>query len=310
MDKIVVIGGGTGSYTVLKGLKRYTNNLTAIVSMFDNGGSTGRLRDEFGYLPTGDVRRCILALAPEKTNTAVLRALMSYRFNKGTVLEGHSMGNLLLTVLKEITKDEVLAIESLSKILNLKGRVVPVTIDNSQLCAVLEDGSIIRGETNIDIPKHDGNLKIKNLFLDPPANALIDAVDAIMAADKIVIGPGDLYTSIVANLLVKGIPEAVKNSKAKKIFVCNIMTKFGETNNYKASDFLKEIQKYFSVDYMICNTGIGSEKLLKKYAEEKSYPVIIDVENITVELIADDFLNKAEIIRHDSVKLAKTIINL
>ncbi|MBI4919317.1 YvcK family protein [archaeon] len=314
MGGIVVIGGGTGSFTVLKGLKRYTNNLTAVVSMFDSGGSTGILRDELGHLPPGDVRRCILALAPEDTHTDVLRDLMSFRFENGKGLSGHSLGNLLLTALKEITKDEVLAIERLSQLLGLKGRVLPVTIDNSHLCAVMENGTIVRGETNIDIPDHDPNLKITKLFVDPPAHALIDAIDALKNADKIVIGPGDLYTSIIPNFLVKGIPEAIKESKAKKIYICNVMTKYGETNDYKASTFLKEIEKYLgekSVDVMICNTELGEETLLKKYSEEKAYPVEIDVENLShVQLIADDFLNKAEIIRHDSMKLAKTIMNL
>jgi len=314
MSNILVIGGGTGSYTILRGLKRYTSNLTAIVSMFDSGGSTGRLRDELGYLPPGDVRNCILALAPEDNNTEILRSLLAYRFENGNGLSGHSMGNLLLTALKAITKDEVLAIEKLSKILGLKGRVIPVTIDNSNLCAELENGEIIRGETNIDIPKHDGNLKIKKLFLDPPANALIDAIEAIQNADKIIIGPGDLYSSLIANLSVKGIPEAIKSSKAKKIYVCNVMTKHGETTNYRASDFLKEIEKYLgenTIDVILCNTELGSEELLKKYVEEKSFPVEIDVENLTkVQLLAGDFLNKANIIRHDSMKLAKTIIDL
>ncbi|MBI5065567.1 YvcK family protein [Candidatus Woesearchaeota archaeon] len=314
MGGIVVIGGGTGSFTVLKGLKRYTNDLTAIVSMFDSGGSTGKLRDELGYLPTGDVRRCILALAPEDSNTDLLRSLMSYRFEAGKGLNGHSMGNLLLTALKEITGDEVLAIERLSKLLGLKGKVLPVTIDNSQLNAVLENGEIIRGETNIDIPKHDGKLRINKVFIHPPANALIDAIDAIRNAEKIVIGPGDLFTSIIPNFLVKGIPEAIKESKAKKIFVCNVMTKHGETNNFKASDFLKALETYLgenSIEIMLCNTELGNQDLLKKYSEENAFPVEIDFENLSkVKLVTEDLLNNSEIIRHDSMKLAKVILDL
>ncbi len=314
MGGIVVIGGGTGSFTVLKGLKRYTHELTAIVSMFDSGGSTGKLRDELGYLPTGDVRRCILALAPEDSNTDLLRSLMSYRFEAGKGLNGHSMGNLLLTALKEITGDEVLAIERLSKLLGLKGKVLPVTIDNSQLNAVLENGEIIKGETNIDIPKHDGKLRINKVFIHPPANALIDAIDAIKNAEKIIIGPGDLFTSIIPNLLVKGISEAIKSSKAKKIFICNVMTKHGETNNFKASDFLKELENYLGenvIEIMLCNTELGSQDLLKKYSEENAFPVEIDFENLTkVKLVTEDLLNNSEIIRHDSMKLAKVILDL
>lgn len=315
MGSVVIIGGGTGSYTLLRGLKKYTNDITAIVSMFDSGGSTGRLRDEFGYLPPGDVRRCILALTPEKSDTDVLRSLLDFRFKKGEGLNGHSMGNLLLTALKEITQDEILAIEKLSSLLGLKGRVLPVTLDNSHLCAELEDGTIVKGETNIDIPKHDPKLRINKLFLQPNANALIDTIESIKNADIVVIGPGDLYSSLIPNLLVKGISEAIKSSKAKKVYVCNVMTKYGETHGFKASDFLNELEKYLGKDtiqYMICNTEKGTNELLKLYAEENAFPVELDEQELVnrVNLIKGDFINEGILVRHDSRKLARTIIDL
>jgi len=315
MSSVVVIGGGTGSYTLLRGLKKYTNDITAIVSMFDSGGSTGRLRDEFGYLPPGDVRRCILALTPEKSDTDVLRSLLDFRFKKGEGLNGHSMGNLLLTALKEITQDEILAIEKLSSLLGLKGRVLPVTLDNSHLCAELEDGTIVKGETNIDIPKHDPKLRIKKLFLEPNANALIDTIESIKNSDLVVIGPGDLYSSLIPNLLVKGISDAIKSSKAKKVYVCNVMTKYGETHGFKASDFLNELEKYLgkgTIQYMICNTEKGTNELLKIYAEENAFPVELDEQELInrVNLIKGDFINEGVLVRHDSRKLARTIIDL
>ena len=315
MSSVVVIGGGTGSYTLLRGLKKYTNDITAIVSMFDSGGSTGRLRDEFGYLPPGDVRRCILALTPEKSDTDVLRSLLDFRFKKGEGLNGHSMGNLLLTALKEITQDEILAIEKLSSLLGLKGRVLPVTLDNSHLCAELEDGTIVKGETNIDIPKHDPKLRIKTLFLEPNANALIDTIESIKNSDLVVIGPGDLYSSLIPNLLVRGISDAIKSSKAKKVYVCNVMTKYGETHGFKASDFLNELEKYLgkgTIQYMICNTEKGTNELLKIYAEENAFPVELDEQELInrVNLIKGDFINEGVLVRHDSRKLARTIIDL
>ena len=315
MSSVVVIGGGTGSYTLLRGLKKYTNDITAIVSMFDSGGSTGRLRDEFGYLPPGDVRRCILALTPEKSDTDVLRSLLDFRFKKGEGLNGHSMGNLLLTALKEITQDEILAIEKLSSLLGLKGRVLPVTLDNSHLCAELEDGTIVKGETNIDIPKHDPKLRIKKLFLEPNANALIDTIESIKNSDLVVIGPGDLYSSLIPNLLVRGISDAIKSSKAKKVYVCNVMTKYGETHGFKASDFLNELEKYLgkgTIQYMICNTEKGTNELLKIYAEENAFPVELDEQELInrVNLIKGDFINEGVLVRHDSRKLARTIIDL
>ncbi len=316
MQKIVVIGGGTGSYSLLRGLKRYTDDLTAVVTMFDSGGSTGVLRDEFGILPPGDVRRCLLALCDEKKQNRILRDLFSYRFDKGSGLSGHSFGNLFLTALKDITGSDIEAIEAASTILNIKGKVLPVTLDKAQLCAELEDASIIRGETNIDIPKHDGSLKIKRVFLDQEASPYLEVLDAIKDADKIIIGPGDLFTSVIPNLLVEGIPLALSHTKAKKIFVCNLMTKHGETNGFKASDFVAQIQKYLQgarIDAVICNNDLGSPNVLERYAQEKAFPVEVDKDKIKamgLTVVEESLIVEPDLIRHNPIKLASVIMKL
>ena len=310
MKRIVVIGGGTGAYTVLRGLKQYTHNLTAIVSMFDSGGSTGRLRDEFGFLPPGDVRRCILALAPETEHTQILRNLLSYRFSKGFGLNQHNFGNLWLTALRDILGSEIAAIEYLSDLFHIQGRVLPVTLDNCHLCAELADGTIVTGETNIDIPKHNGALRIKTLYLNPPAHAFATALHAIEEADIIIIGPGDLYTSLLPNILVQGIRDSLARSPAKKIFVCNVMTKWGETHGFAVSDFIAEIEKYLghSCNACVVNTTLPSSDILQRYATENAFPVMLDRERIKIPIIEADLLNEQEILRHDSHKLAKVII--
>ncbi len=309
--KFVVIGGGTGSFTLLKGLKKYTDQITAVVSMFDSGGSTGKLRDEFGILPPGDVRRCLVALSADEDGT--IRKLFDYRFDKDGSLNGHSFGNLFLTALTKITGNEVEAIKECSHILNIKGKVLPVTIDNSTLCAVLEDGKIIKGETNIDIPKHNGNLHIDSVFLEPEAYVFSEVVDEILEADIIVIGPGDLYTSVIPNLLVKGVSEAIQQSKAKKVYVCNLMTKHGETDGFKASDFVKQIKKYLKcdLDFVILNNKIGSKDLVNKYSKERAYPVKIDQENLkSIKIVSKDLITEPDLIRHSSEKLAQEIAKI
>ncbi len=316
MKKIVVIGGGSGTFVLLKGLKKYTTELTAICTMFDSGGSTGKLRDEFGYLPPGDIRRGILALAPESSETRILRELFNYRFTKGNGLTGHNFGNLLLTALKEITGDELASIEAASRLLHIKGRVLPVTLDHAQLCAELESGEIVYGETNIDIPQHDTTLRIKHVFLDHKTHALPDVLDAINEAEIIVIGPGDLFTSIIPNFLVEGMVKALQKSNAKKIYVCNIMTKNGETNNFQASDFLRTVETYIGsgiLTHCIINTEQCSPELLQKYATENAKQVIVDSTILTrsdIHIITGNFLNEKDIARHESNKLAHTLIEL
>lgn len=310
--RAVVIGGGTGSFTVLRGLKSKVEDLSAVVSMTDSGGSTGLLRDEFGILPPGDVRKCLIALADESDN--ILRQLFLFRFDEHSSLQGHSFGNLFLTALTEITGSEAEAIRQASRILRIKGRVLPVSFDNCQLCAELENGLKLKGEKNIDVPAHDPNLRIVKAWLEPDATANPEAVDAILKADLIVIGPGDLFTSIVPNLLVKGIPEALKRTKGKKVYVCNLMTKPGETPSFKASDHLREIQKYGgSPDIIVCNIAKGTPALLQKYASQHQFPILVDkaeIEKMGVKLVTGDVMAAPELIRHDSEKLAQLLIGL
>ncbi len=309
--RAVVIGGGTGSFTVLRGLKSRVDELSAVVSMFDSGGSTGLLRDEFGILPPGDVRRCLVALADEND---VLRKLFMFRFDENSSLKGHSFGNLFLAALAEVAGSEIEAIKQASRILHIKGRVLPVSFDNANVCAELENGLLIRGESNIDIPHHDPRLRIIKEWLEPEAKASPEAVDAILKADLVVIGPGDLFSSIIPNLLVKGIPEALKKSKAKIVYVCNLMTKHGETTSFKASDHLKEIIRYGGCpEVIVCNSAKGSSSLLHKYASQNQFPVIVDAEvikKLDVKLVSADVMSAPELIRHDSEKLAKLLLEI
>lgn len=314
--KVVVIGGGTGTFTVLTGLKNYTSNLTAIVSMTDSGGSTGRLRDEFGILPPGDVRRALLALSssPEQL---MLRKLFEYRFEKGNGLSGHSFGNLFLTALTDITGCENKAIEEAGNILNIVGCVLPVTLTNAQLCARLEDGTIIKGEANIDIRRVRPELKILEVFLDIPAEVFHEAKKAIEEADIIVIGPGDLYTSVIANLLVEGVSGAIAKSKGEVVYICNLMNKHGETDSFKASEYVKEIINHLKgekvLDKVIINRARYPQDLLGKYEEEKAYPVEVDTDAIyglVSKVVIGDFTTRKTLLRHDPDKLAKAILSL
>ena len=308
-EKIVVIGGGTGSYTVLRGLKNYNVDLSAVVSMMDSGGSAGKLRDEYGYLPQGDSRRCLIALGEEDS---IIRSVFEYRF-KGGGLDGHNLGNLLLTALRDMSGSEEGAIDLASRLLNTRGEVVPVTLKHAQIAARLENGQIVVSETNIDIPKHNPDLKIKKLYLIPRVHANQKALDAILDADKIVIGPGDLYTSVLANLLVVGIKQALNETKAQKIYVCNIMTKRGETTSFRASDFVNETEKYLGkgvLDYVVINTVKPKEALLKEYQKEKSEFVVPDLRNDGYSVVRADLLDETHLVRHDPRKLAKTIMKI
>ena len=314
MKKVVRIGGGSSGYTILRGLKQYPLDLTAIVNMFDSGGSSGVLRDELGILPPGDVRRALAALADGK-QAWILRELFNFRFKEAGSVNGHSFGNLFLAALSSIYGNDLEAIKKASQILNLKGKVLPVSLDKSHIHAELEDGTKIEGETNIDVPKHDGSMRIKELTLEPPATILPEAKDAILEADIIVIGPGDLYTSIIPNLLVKGVPEALQKTRAKKVVVCNLMTKWGETHGFSAADMVKELLRYSDLpkfEYAICNTKVPGKKLIDAYKEEKKYPMKCDEElaELVDEVITGDFFSEADIARHDADKLAKVIAEL
>ncbi|MCL5411590.1 MAG: YvcK family protein [Patescibacteria group bacterium] len=313
--KIVVIGGGTGTYTVLTGLKKFRGvELTAIVSMMDSGGSSGRLRDEFGHLPPGDVRQCLVALSEEDL---ILRQLFNFRFEKNSSLNGHSFGNLFLTALTEITGGTEKAIEEAAKILTVKGRVLPVTLTNTELCAKLVDGTIIRGETNIDVRKIKPEIKIDHVYLDPKASVYLPVLQSIKEANILVIGPGDLYSSIIPNLLVSGVSEAIKSSRAKKVYVANLMTKHGESDHFKASDFIKEVLKYLGdgakIDYAIVNKGRTNKIQMENYQKENAFLVEYDEEEcqrLVKKVISRSLVSSGKLFRHDPEKLAKSILGI
>lgn len=314
MKKVVTIGGGTGSYVVLRGLKEFPLDITAVVSMFDSGSSSGILRDEFGVLPPGDVRRCLLALSDGK-RAEILRELFNYRFNGGTGLSGHSFGNLFLVALSAIYGSDIEAIRKASELLDLKGKVLPVSVDKSDLHAILENGEEIIGETNIDIPKHDGAVRIQKVFLNPPATLFEEANVVIREADLIIIGPGDPYTSIIPNLLVGGMSEALRESKAKKVMVTNLMSKWGETHGFAASDMARELLSYSGLekfDYAICNNELMDPALVTAYEKEKKYPIECDdkLDEYAEKVIRGDFFSEADIARHDSEKIARIISEL
>lgn len=306
--KIVAIGGGTGLSMLLKGIKKITNNLTAIVTVGDDGGSSGRLREEMGVLPPGDIRNCIAALADDED---LVTKLFQYRFKTGEGLEGHSFGNLFLTALCSITGDMVRAVKESSNVLSIRGRVLPSTLDDMKLVAELEDGRVIRGESNI--PEAKG--KVKRLFTDPEnCRALEDVIAAIKDADLIILGPGSLYTSVIPNLLIKEISQEIANSSAKKIYVCNIMTQPGETDNYSVSDHVGAIIDHANskiIDAVLVNDSLPSN-LAVKYKSANSYPVKLDVENIKkagVKIVSKRLIeeNKDGLVRHSSNRVARAI---
>lgn len=310
--KIVVIGGGTGIFSVLNGLKKYFKNITAIITIADDGGSSGILKEDFGILPPGDVRKALIALS--NTDNKLLNELFTYRFEEG-VLKGHSFGNLILLALERITKDFEKAIEAASKILNVQGKIIPISLNNITLCAELENGEKVKGERNIDVPKHLPYIPIKKVWLEPKCKINPKARKAILEADLIIIGPGDLYSSIIPNILVKGTKEAIRKSKAKVLYIVNIMTKFGETNKFKASDFFFVMEKYLGkkvINYLIVNKEKPSRRRLLAYKKENSDFVMPDIENIPkyVKVISADLIRKKGLLRHDPLKLAKLIYNL
>lgn len=320
--KIVVIGGGTGTFVTLLGLKKYPVQLTAIVTMMDSGGSSGRLRDELGVLPPGDIRQCLVALAK---SSRLLREMFNYRFEEGG-LKGHTFGNIFLSTLAKTTGSMKKAIEEVGKILRIQGRVVPVTFEKSELCVELEDGNVIEGETHIDVlEKKQKRAKIKRAYLSPKVKANPDAITAILAADYILLGPGDLYTSILPNLLVSGVAKAVQKSKAKKIFVLNLMTKYGQTTKYKASDHIRDLGQYigkYVLDFVIINTKKPRRETLLWYSDYSEQPVIDDLKEDSYQIVRANLIKDAIIlqekadvlkrsfIRHNPEKLATEIMKL
>lgn len=314
--KIVVIGGGTGTFTVLTGLKKYPYDLTAIVAMSDSGGSTGMLRDELGVLPPGDAVRCLVGLSRQDE---LMRKLMDYRFESGA-LKGHRFGNLLLAALEKTTGSFDKAIEKASDILRTNGRVIPSTLDKVNLVAQVGN-RVVKTEEKIQMTKLNGSLK--KLWLEPAGRANPKALAAIAEADAIVIGPGGFYSAIAPNLLVKGIPQAIKKSRAKKIFVVNLMTKKEHTKNYSVAAYTHELAQYLGEDpdVVVYNNRMPDEKILKRYAREgdtvtswKELPEGCELIGTSLMSRADHNPNKigtpameTSLVRHDSAKLARVI---
>ena len=320
---VVTIGGGTGSFVVLSGLKNYEIDLNAIVTMMDSGGSTGKLRDQLGVLPPGDLRQALVALSEASD---IWRKLFTYRFEAGD-LKGHNFGNIFLSAIEKITDSNQEAIDRAADILQTSGRVIPITFDKCTLCAEYEDGSVIEGESNIDENEKAG-IRIRNIFLKPPANINLEAKRALERANALIFGPGDLYTSIIPNLLVSGVQETLRYVKAKKVFVVNLMTKVGQTEGFKVSDFINEIEKYLgegSLSYVVVNSKKPSDDLINRYKEvDKVLPVEDDVGGtyrrakiIRANILSDYAYDKSSsddlkrsLIRHDPDKLAKVLYRI
>lgn len=307
--KIVAIGGGTGLSTILKGLKKITNNITAVVTVGDDGGSSGILREEMGVLPPGDIRNCIAALADQED---LVTELFQYRFKTGAGLEGHSFGNLFLTALCAITGDMVSAVKESSKVLAIRGKVLPSTLDDMRLVAEMEDGRIVSGESHI--PEAKGTIKrLTCLPINPQPQE--DVIKAIEQADLIILGPGSLFTSVIPNLLIREISHALSLSKAKKIYVCNIMTQPGETDNYSVADHVKKILEHAKfenvIDAVLVNDGLP-KNLAQKYKTVNSFPVKLDMENVkklgikvvTRRLIEE---NKDGLVRHSPSRIVRAV---
>lgn len=325
LPSIVCVGGGTGTFVVLKGLKNYPFNVKAIVTMSDSGGSNRRIRDEFGLLPTSDIRQCLIALSEEKGGAGLLRKLFMYRFEKGSGISGMTFGNLFMAALSDILGSQEEAIRQTGKVLRISGTVIPVSFTNTNLFAKYENGHIATEEHLIDEPEHDGTIKITDLYLQPKAEPNPEALLAIKHAQLIVLGPGDLYTSVLPNVIVDGIADAIKKSSAKKVYVMNLMTKYGQTYNYPASEHIATLEKYIgkSLDYVLINTEKYPQAILDKYAKQKEFPVLDDLSDKSYyTVIRKPFVNKEPVqkvatdtlvrslIRHDSDKLAKILAEI
>ncbi len=314
--KIVVIGGGTGNFVVLKGLKNYDVDLSAIVSMADSGGSTGILRDELGVLPPGDVRQCLVALS---NSSRLMRSLMNYRFENGN-LGGHSFGNLLLSALEKVTGSFEKAVEEAGRILYIKGNVIPVTMNQVHLKMILNNRKLLEGEGQIYLSQ-EIDQGYKSIYLEPFPKVNPRVIDEIMNADLIVLGPGGIYTSIIPNLLVQGVTEALKKTQAKKVFIANLMNRKGQTTGHKVSNNLHELLRFMDkdvFDYIIVNNKKPPEELVMSYQEEGD---VVENDLFESRVIACDLLGpiaasyktdlmRRSLIRHDSSKLAKEIIKI
>lgn len=308
--KIVTIGGGTGLSTLLRGIKKYTSNITAAVTVSDDGGSSGWLRTELGVMPPGDIRNCLISLAEAEP---LIYNLFQYRFKEGT-LTGQSFGNIFISALEEVTGDFTTAVKKAHEVLKVRGMILPSTKENVILCAELEDGTKIKGESKIS----STSSKIKKIYLEPQiCKASPEVLQAIDEADIIIVGPGSIYTSILPNLILDGMVAAILKAKGLKIYVCNVMTQPCETDNFKASDHLKAIYEHVGnakiFDYIFVNDKKPADTLLNKYREKNADFVIPDIDELKkmgIKIISGDFLNETDLVRHHPQKLAKKIIEL
>ena len=322
--KIVVIGGGTGTFVVLSGLKDYPVQLSAIVAMTDSGGSTGKLIDQLGVLPPGDLRQALVALSE---SDYIWRKLFTYRFDNGD-LKGHNFGNIFISALEKITGSTEKALHFGNILLQTKGSVIPVTLQNAVLAARYKNGKILIGESLIDSSLEDRG-HIKDVFIEPRVTANPKAIEAIKKADYIIFGPGDLYTSVIPNFLVNGVAAAIKRSRAKKMYFVNAMTKLGQTNGFKASDFVSEIVKYCDgtkLDFIFVNKSKPPYEILEKYKKNENAELVVDdLDNYKyrgTKIIRANLLSKAthkqnfvdnvkrSLIRHDPDKIARVVMQV
>ena len=312
--KVVIIGGGKGLSNILSGLKEYTSNITSIVATFDDGGSTGRLMEEMDILPPGDIRRSIIALSQSEP---AMEKILSYRFQDGKV-NNHSLGNLVIVAMTDIMGGFAPAIQKLSSIFNVKGKILPVSLDKAKLCAGLENGEIVVGEDNIRPRVLEAKSRIKQIFLkDTEATPAPGVIEAINEADVIVIGPGSLYTSVICNLLVNDVGKAIIQSKAKKVMIANLMNEPGETLGYTLAKHVNEVERYLgkhALDYVLANNGEITEDMMYDFNQGASTPVTIDLENIqnrTISVIEEDFVITApNSILHDNLRVAEILIEI
>ena len=311
--KIVTIGGGTGLSVLLRGLKRYTSNITAVVTVMDDGGSSGRLRREMDMLPPGDIRNCLIALADDESQ---MSKIFQHRFKNGSELGGHSLGNLIIAGVEQMEGSFDRAIEETSKLLNIRGRVIPSTLKNTNLVARLEGGEILTGESSLS----DHPRRIENIELEEEAPPYQPAIKEIKSADVIVIGPGSLFTSLIPNLLVNQIGKTIEDASGKKFYVTNIMTEPGETDGFSAIDHLEALGPHFnpsSLDYAVINVGKASQDILNRYAREGAElvePDLVDDNKYGVKPLLDDLVDTVELegkrtIKHDHERLAKLILS-
>lgn len=316
--RIVVVGGGTGLSVLLRGLKRSGGvHISAIVTVADDGGGSGMLRDELGMLPPGDIRNCILALADEED---IMEQLLQYRFSSGR-LKGQNMGNLFIAALTDIYGDFELAVEKLHDILRIKGKVIPVTSDNVTLCARLKNGKVIRGESQIPLAVSGMHSPIREVFLDPPdASPLTSAIDAILNADMIVLGPGSLYSSIIPNLLVNGISEAIRAAGGMKVLICNVMTQAGETDDYTVGDYARAVESYLGkniTEYILINNHICRAEELKPYIDAGTRQMcatqqdLRELSDMGIIPIESNLIDVSDgMIRHDAGRIANILLSL